>query len=263
MYVSSLADLPDELSFEQRERVGVVTLNRPRRLNAVNEPLHDALADVWSLVQRETEVRAVILAGAGDAFSAGGDINWFSELSEDRELCRRTLEQGKRIIDEMLRFPLPVVAAVNGAATGLGCSLAVLSDVVLMADDAYYADPHVSVGLVAGDGGAAAWPVMMSLLKAKEYLFTGDRIPADEAVRLGLANRVVPRAALEDEAMALANRLAASPPQAIQATKRALNLHLERAMRGVIEYAFAAELDSFSTPEHKEAVDRFRRPQEK
>lgn len=257
MYLSSIEDLPPELTLERRGSIRILTLNRPDRLNSVNEPLHDALAGVWPLLAQDRDARAVVLTGAGDAFSAGGDISWFSDLSSDADLRRRTLDQGRKIIDELLRFPLPIVAAVNGPATGLGCSLAVMCDIVLMAEGAFYADPHVSVGLVAADGGAPAWPVLMSILKAKEYLYTGDRIPAEEAVRLGLANRVVPRDSLHDEALALAERLAGLPPQALQATKRTINLHMERAMRGLLEYAFAAEMDSFTTPEHQAAVARF------
>ena len=108
--------------------------------------------------------------------------------------------------------------------------MAVSCDIVLIAESAFIADTHVNIGLVCGDGGAVAWPLMMSLLKAKEYLFTGDRISAPEAVALGLANRVVPGDTLLDEAKALAHRLAAQPAQAIQETKRALNLHLQAAI---------------------------------
>src|SRR5690606_9846419 len=99
--------------------------------------------------------------------------------------------EGARIVEELLRFPLPVVAAVNGPAVGLGCSIAVLCDVVLMAEDAHLADPHVAVGLAAGDGGAAFWPLLGPILRLREHLYTGDPIPAARAVELGLASRVV------------------------------------------------------------------------
>jgi enoyl-CoA hydratase/carnithine racemase len=127
-----------------------------------------------------------------------------------------------------------------------------------MAERAFISDTHVSIGLVAGDGGAVAWPLMMSLLKAKEYLFTGDRIPAELAVSLGLANRVVPNDDLMTEALALAHRLAQQPAQAIQETKRALNLHLQRAIAQVAPFALSAESESFATEAVKNTVDGFR-----
>jgi enoyl-CoA hydratase len=126
-----------------------------------------------------------------------------------------------------------------------------------LSDKAYLCDPHVSIGLTAADGGAPTWPLLMSLLKAKEYLFTGDRIGPELAVELGLANRVVPADQLLDAALALATRFAAQPRQAIQSTKRALNLHLERAMSGVLEYALSEEFKSFDEPEHQALVQAF------
>ncbi len=126
-----------------------------------------------------------------------------------------------------------------------------------IAESAYIADTHVSIGLVCGDGGAVAWPLMMSLLKAKEYLLTGDRIPAAEAVALGLANKVVPDAELVDQAVALAERLAAQPPQALQETKRALNLHMQAAINMVAPFALAAESESFGTDELRATIAKF------
>ncbi len=157
----------------------------------------------------------------------------------------------------MMSFPKPIVAAVNGPAVGLGCSLAVLSDIVLMSDQAFYADPHVSLGVVAADGGALAWPLMMSLLRAKEYLFTGERIVPALAVELGLANRVVAAADLHAEANALAERLAAQPQRALRDTKRALNLHLMSAVNNVIDFAFASESETFALPEFRAFLDRY------
>ena len=151
------------------------------------------------------------------------------------------MRTARLLVDHILGCHLPVIAAVNGPAVGLGCSLAVSADIVLMADNAYLADTHVSIGLVAGDGGVVTWPFMISMLKAKEYLFTGDRIPAETAVEIGLANRVVPADSLMSEALLLAHRLAGEPAQALQETKRALNLHLQEAALRVLPYALSAE----------------------
>jgi enoyl-CoA hydratase len=184
-------------------------------------------------------------------------MTWFGAVREDAALRAAVMHEAKEVVHEMVRFPLPLVGAINGAAVGLGCSVAVLCDIVLMADNAFLADPHVGVGLVCGDGGAVTWPLFMSLLKAKEYLFTGERIKAETAERLGLCNRVVPAADLRDEALTLAHKLAGLTAKALQDTKRALNLHLQQAVTLVLDFAIAAESECFVLPEHKERVDAF------
>lgn len=249
--------LPDEIEVEALGAVRIVRLNRPEQLNASNPGLHRGLVEVWGQLAADPDARAVILTGAGRAFSAGGDMDWFGVLQVDEHERRRAMDEAKRLVREMVAFPLPVVAAVNGPAVGLGCSLAVLADIVLMAEGAFLADPHVSIGLVAGDGGVLAWPLMTSLLRAKEYIFTGDRIGAAQAVTLGLANRVVPDADLMSEAITLAERLAALPARALQDSKRALNLHLEKAIAGILDFAVAAESECFVTDEHRDRVARF------
>ncbi|HVW40784.1 MAG TPA: enoyl-CoA hydratase/isomerase family protein [Amycolatopsis sp.] len=246
-----------ELLIEEKGPVRIVTLNRPEALNATNEALHKALIAVWRHLAADPQARAVVLTGAGRAFSAGGDFEHFVELWGDPEQRREEMDGARRLVNEILDFPLPVVAAVNGAAVGLGCNLAVCSDIVLMAESAFIADPHVSVGLTAADGGAPTWPLLMGMLKAKEYLLTSERIPAARAVEAGLANRVVPDAELMTEALALAEKLAKQPPQAVQSTKRALNMHVKRAVAGVLEYALGEEYVSFDTAEHQELVKKF------
>ncbi|WP_330307906.1 MULTISPECIES: enoyl-CoA hydratase/isomerase family protein [unclassified Streptomyces] len=235
--------------------VRVVTLNRPERLNGVSEELHQRLAEVWRELAADPKARAVVLTGAGRAFSAGGDFDHLRRHHTDPDLRERSIRLDRTIQTEMIRFPLPVVAAVNGPAVGLGCSLALACDLVLMAEDAYLADPHVSVGLVAGDGGVSLWPLLTSLLRVKEYLFTGDRIPAATAVELGLANRTVPAADLQREALALAGRLAAQPAEALRATKAALAVLVEQVSRGAMEAALMAERATMTSPDHIRIID--------
>ena len=148
-------------------------------------------------------------------------------------------------------------ADCQSGLVGFGCSIAVLCDIVLMSDRSFFADTHVASGLVAGDGGSVLWPLLMSLLKAKEYLLLGEKIKADKAVELGLANRVVPQADIKTEGLALAHRLAALPARAVQDTKRTLNLHAERAVTGILEFGISAETECFTTPEHRAAIDKF------
>jgi enoyl-CoA hydratase len=237
--------------------VRTVTMSRPERLNAVNEQLHRALADVWSGLAADDDVRAVVLTGAGRAFSAGGDTDYLTRVADDPQYRYRTMAEARRIVTEMLAFPKPVVAAVNGPAVGLGCSIAVLSDVVFMSDRAFFADPHVSLGVVAADGGVLAWPLLMSILRAKEYLLTGDRIDAATAERIGLANHVVPHDDLLTRAHDLAERLARQPQQALLDTKRALNMHMSRAVLTVLDFAFAAESETFALPQFRATLDAY------
>ncbi|MGV0050577.1 enoyl-CoA hydratase/isomerase family protein [Mycobacterium colombiense] len=231
-----------------------MTLNRPEALNAADADMHRRLSQIWVELADDPQARAVVLTGAGRAFSAGGDFD-FMRSYRDPECRWRVMEEARRIVTEMLHFPLPVVAAVNGPAVGLGSTLAALSDLVLMADNAFLADPHVMVGLVAGDGGAATLPAHMSLLHAKEFLFLGDRVEAQRAVAMGLANRVVPAADLPAEAHRLAARLAGLPQHALRDTKRALNQSLELAMASTRNYGLAAERYSMTDTDFLSFLD--------
>jgi enoyl-CoA hydratase len=213
---------------------------------------------VWRQIAVDRDARVVILTGAGRAFSAGGDLDWIASFAEDHEARDESLREGAEIIDELIRFPLPIVTAVNGPAVGLAFSIALLTDVVLVSDVAYLADPHVPVGLVAGDGGAAFWPLLGPSLRLREYLYTGARIEPHVAVELGLATRVVPAADLMDEARRTAERIARQPAAAVRGTKQVLNLHLARALDGAVQAGFAAELVSMQTDEHRERVRALR-----
>jgi len=235
--------------------VRILRLNRPDSLNAADAVLHARLATIWDEIAADDGCRAVVLTGNGRAFCAGGDGEVLIKMNESEQYRNETLREGASIVRSMAAFPLPLIAAVNGPAVGLGCSLAGLCDIVLIEASAYLCDPHVSVGLVAGDGGAITWPALTSLLKAKEYLFTGDRIPAAEAVNLGFANRVVADGASVDEAVALAHRLAKQPAQALRDTKRAINRHLDRSILDVLDFAIAAEGVSSASAEHRRIVD--------
>jgi enoyl-CoA hydratase len=249
---------PPEMLIEADGPVTIVTMNNPEMRNAFVDPLHDAMTEVWAHLADDPTCRVAVLTGAGRAFSGGGNVPGFIRDYEDPEHRRRSIRHARRLMDAMAAFHKPLIAAVNGPAVGLGCSVAVNCDIVLIAERAFIADTHVSIGLVAGDGGAVGWPLMMSLLKAKEYLFTGDRIPAEMAVSLGLANRVVPDDQVVAEAVARAQRLAAQPQQALQETKRALNLHLQAAIANVAPFALSSEAESFATEDVKNTVDNFK-----
>ena len=248
-----------ELLIEQRGPVALLTLNNPEGRNAFSDDMHTAMREVWEFLANDPAVRSIVLTGAGKAFSAGGDISGFIRDYEDSEHRRQTLRDAGRLLNAMVECPKPMIAAVNGPAVGLGCSIAVSCDIVFIAESTFMADTHVNVGLVCGDGGAATWPLFMSMLKAKYYLLTGERIPAAECVDLGLANFAVPDEEVLDRAIGLGERLAKQPKQAIEDTKRALNLHMQNAIRLVAPFALSAESESFGTDDVRKTIEKFKK----
>lgn len=250
-------DLPDVIRVEEDGPLRIVTLTRPDQLNAIDPELHRGLTDVFPRLSADAGARVAVITGAGRAFSAGGDFDLLDRMIVDRDVRTATIAEGRELVLNMIRCRIPVVAAVNGPAVGLGCSVIALSDVVYMAESAFLSDPHVSVGLVAADGGPLTWPLHTSLLLAKEYAFTGDRITAARAREIGLANHVVPDGEVLTAATEAARKIAALPRQAVEATKRVLNLHLEHAVLATIDFAMSAETESFSTDDLRRNVDRF------
>jgi enoyl-CoA hydratase/carnithine racemase len=251
-------DLPAELVVEEDGPIRIVRLNRPDDLNATNHVLHAGLAALFPQLDADTDARVALLTGTGRAFSAGGDFDYIHELTQDATLREESLTHGRQIVAGMVRCRVPVVAAVNGPAVGLGCSLVALSDVVFMAESAHLADPHVLVGLVAADGGPVTWPLLTSLQLAKEYALTGDRIPARRAAEIGLVNHVCADDEVFDDAMACARRIAKLPRRAVEDTKRILNIHLERAVLSALDFALAAEDRSFTSEELQTNLARLR-----
>jgi enoyl-CoA hydratase len=239
------------------ERVGPVlrvTIAHPTsELNAVDERLHHELTALFAELRRESQARAVLLTGRGRAFSAGGDFAWFPALQQPGRL-EALRREAKQLIWDLLDVELPIVAAVNGHAMGLGASIALLCDVIFMADTATIGDPHVRVGIVAGDGGVAIWPLAVGPARAKQYLLTGDPLTAAEAERIGLVNRVVPAAELEAEAMGFAARLAAGAPLAVRYTKLAVNKLVKEALNVAFDTSTALELLTFQSEDHREAL---------
>lgn len=251
---ANLYDLPDEILVRADGGVRIITLNRPDDRNPASTAMLFALTELAQKLNADEDARAVVITGAGKAFSAGGDFQHFVRSSREPELSRATLDNSRAFITAMLELRLPVVAAVNGAAVGFGATLASLCDIVLIAETAFLAEPHVNIGLVLGDGISITWPLYASLLKAKEYILTGDRIPAVEAVACGLANRVVAPDALMDEALALAHRLAAQPREALEQSKAVLNGYVQAQMATTLETVLARQFERTQSAEHAAIV---------
>jgi enoyl-CoA hydratase len=246
------------LQLERRGHVLRVTIAHPTsELNAVDEALHVDLTRLFAGLRREEEARAVLLTGRGRAFSAGGDFKWFPTL-RDPERMEALRRDAKALIWDLLDVEIPIVAAVNGHAMGLGASIALLCDVIYVADTATIGDPHVRVGIVAGDGGTAIWPLAVGPARAKEFLLTGDPLTAAEAERIGLVNHVVPAAELDAAAMKMAERLAAGAPLAIRYTKLSVNKLVKDALNVAFDTATAYELVTFHSEDHQEALAAIR-----
>lgn len=247
-----------ELMFERQGRVLTVALNRPDRLNAIGGTMHEELSRVFYDIARDPDADVVILTGAGEAFSAGGDIEWMQEIIDEPEKFERVASEAKGIIFGMLDCDRPIIARLNGAAIGLGATIALFCDVIVAADHARIGDPHVRVGFVAGDGGAVIWPQLVGYPRAKEYLMTGDLMSAAEAERIGLINHVVPTSQLDAKVGEISRKLAFGASKAIRWTKLTMNIGLKQLAHTMMDASLAYESLSNRTADHQEAVRAFR-----
>lgn len=247
----------EALKFDRTGSILTITMSNPP-LNSMTRIMHRELATVFADVARDESASVLILTGEGErAFSAGGDIKDMQKRFDEPAASIAMMAEGPEILRCMLDLDKPIIARVNGAATGLGATLALFCDIIIAVDTAIIADPHVKAGLVAGDGGALIWPHLIGYARAKEYLLTGRSMAAPEAARIGLINYAVPRAELDGKVGEFANELAAGASPAIRGTKRAVNLLLRKALESTIEAHMFLEIVSKFTPEHREAVDAF------
>jgi enoyl-CoA hydratase/carnithine racemase len=249
------------LTLEKRGHVAILTLNRPESLNALGAPGDgDAVAATCEEVNGDLDVRCVVLTGAGRAFSAGGDVKAMKAREGAfagsgvaiRDGYRRNIH---RIVRSIYGLEVPAIAAVNGAAIGLGCDVACMTDIRICAENARFGVTFLKLGLIPGDGGAWLLPRTIGMSRAAEMLFTGDVIDAQTAVAWGLVSRAVPAETLLDEAVALANRIAAQPPHALRLAKSLLRQGQSASYDTIMEMSAAAQAISHLTEDHMEGVD--------
>ena len=238
---------------EHVDSVSTITFNRPAQLNALDPDMVEEFQSIVRRVDLEPSTRAIVLTGAGRAFTAGGDVRSFGSKHDPR-VNRR----GWHLVHRMLEIEKPIVAMVNGPAIGLGLTIALLCDSVVMADDATIGDPHVNLGLVAGDGAAVVLPLLVGPHRAKELLLTGKRITGVEAAALGMINRSVPADQLASAAYDLAREYAAQPTYAARATKMAVNRYLRWMVEQTLDVSLAYEAISRELPEYPEAVEAWK-----
>ena len=258
--IHSHAALPDfeTVLLERIGRLLRITLNRPELLNAAGLALHDDLVEALWFAQGDPHSDLVVLTGAGRVFSAGGDIEHMATCAAKAQLFDHEARMAKRLVFTLLDIDKPLICRMNGHAVGLGATIALLCDIVIAADHARIGDPHVCVGLVAGDGGAAIWAQRVGLGSAKEYLFTGELLTAQRAAEIGLINRCVPADELDEAVDAFCGRLLSGAIDAIRATKILMNLELKRIAHAVMDAGVAYESLSVRSGDHREGIAAFR-----
>lgn len=240
--------------------VSWITLNRPEVMNAVTWEQRERIIGLLGSASEDPAVRAVVLTATGRGFCAGADLR-ASPTAGDRlpgDVARMIRLGAQRLIGAVLDCEKPVIAAVNGAAAGIGAHLAFACDLVLAAEDARFTEVFVRRGLVPDGGGAYLLPRLIGPQRTKELMFFGDALPAHDAERLGLVNRVVPADALEETARTWANRLAAGPTRALAMTKQLVNASLDTDRATSFAAEAAAQELTMTTRDAAEGVAAFR-----
>jgi enoyl-CoA hydratase len=252
----------DDSSYKQLEitrdgAVVTVALNRPEVRNVINGEVHDELSTIFTHLDMDDSCELVILTGSGGYFCGGGDLNWVLSQNRDPVVSAHAGRANRRIQSSLLDLEKPIIAKVRGPAIGLGCSLALYCDFVYATPDATFSDPHVSVGLVAGDGGAVLWPQLVGYARARRYLLTGDPISGEDAARIGLITEAVPEERLDEVVTAMASRLQAGAKYAIKWTKTSINAALKVTASAVIDRAGAFENLTQMTNDNRVAAEAF------
>ncbi len=239
----------EQLRFERRDNgVLLVTMDRPDKYNAADEQMHGELARVWAEVSSDPETKVAVITGAGKAFSAGGDLAMVQRMAGDHDRVAHMLKEMSDLVYNMVNCEKPIISAINGVAVGAGTVVALMADISICALDARLGDGHVKLGVAAGDHAAILWPLLCGMAKARYYLLTGEMITGEEAERLGMVSKALPRDQVLDEALRVADGLASGSQQAIRWTKRALNNWLKMA-GPIFDQSAAYEMLCFMGPD--------------
>ena len=247
-----------EISAKLDNHVLRVTLNKPDKRNIINDDVSKSLTDVFNDAAIDPDVHCVVLAAEGKDFCAGGDIVRMQLKIDDPSLFYRGVQGSRRLVFSALDCPKPIIARVQGNAVGLGATLALMCDIVVADVEAKFLDPHVNVGLVAGDGGALIWPQLVGYARAKRFLLGGEPITGRDAEQFGLIAFAVPGDELDALVERWASKLANGAVQSIAGTKITMNAPLRQAAHALLDIGMAYEGLSNITADHQEAVTAFR-----
>jgi enoyl-CoA hydratase len=248
----------DTLVLSVDDEVLTMAFNRPDQLNAFNHEMHDQFSDFCYEVARHKEIRVVVLTGTGRAFSAGGDVQLMEDMSVGKYSQAQQAFEGRQLLIRLLDIPQPVIAMVNGPAIGLGATIALHCDALFASTTASFADPHVQVGLSAGDGGAVIWPLLLGPIRGKYHLMTGDALDANAALSAGLALRVCEGDELAEVSYGYARRMREGPRVAIEGTKLSANRHLRFWAEHILDTSLLTEVWSMQTEDHRQLVQDFK-----
>jgi enoyl-CoA hydratase len=247
-------DAFDSLRIEEAEP-GIlrITFDTPGRLNAVGHQMHSELAAIWNEIDRDPAIDVVVVTGAGEAFSAGGDLDLVADIAEDFAIRARVFREAREIVYNLLNCSKPVVSAIRGPAVGAGLVVGLLADVSIAGRSARIIDGHTRLGVAAGDHAAIVWPLLCGLAKAKYYLLLCEPITGEEAERIGLVSMCVDDPQLENESMRVARKLARGSKTAIRWTKYSLNNWLRLAGPS-FDASLAMEFLGFTGPDVREGI---------
>jgi len=250
----------ETLQLEMRGPVGLLTLNRPDRLNALTvQVANDFKAAVAEAM--ESGARAIVITGAGRAFSAGGDLREMQEIAKKDGRVEAFFDEPLRVLNQAILLiretPVPFIAAVNGVASGGGCNLALACDLVIAAESAKFNQAFIKIGLTPDCGGTFMLPRLVGWKKATELLFTGDLVDAQSAAEMGMINSVTPDQELMSRAMAMAEKLAQAPTAAIAEIKKLLDASAANDLRSQLELEHKTQIESGKTKDFVEGVSAF------
>lgn len=242
---------------EIKDHIAEIRFNRPKGLNAINVELANTFRDIVTEVASNTNVRVIVLSGEGRAFMAGGDLAFMRNADDSADAARQLVEPMHGALELLAQAPQPVIASVHGAIAGAGMSISLFADLVIAADDAVFNMAYIKVGNNPDCAGSWILPRLVGLHKALEIALLAENIRADEALRLGLINRIVPREKLAEETQALANKLAQSAPLAVAATKRLLRTSLDHTLKQQLDAEAKNFVANAGTADFGEALSAF------
>ena len=246
----------DTVIYEREDHIAVITMNRPKSMNAINNKFIKELKQVFDEIEGDPETGAVIITGTGKAFAAGADIKEIQGIGSPAD-AHAFVSEIQALFCQIENLEKPVIAAVNGLAFGGGCEITLACDLRIAAENAFFGLPEIKIGVLPGAGGTQRLPRLVGVGRAKEILFTGDPIDAAEAYRIGLANRVVPLDSLMDESKKLASDLMNRPGYAFKMIKGCVNNGLNMDLKSALAYEARCFEFLFSTEDQKEGMKAF------